>query len=112
MQEKEFLGGLAEIILNHVEERKKEIKSQQGDPSQFQGDILKMGHFNGNIFSKDKMFCHSLKVFVRFLLNLAMYMSAARYMQLFIDIAKYILYVADTEDASKINEAHARKKII
>ena len=106
MQEKEFLGGLAEIILNHVEERKKEIKSQQGDPSQFQGDILKMGHFNGNIF------CHSVKVFVRFLLNLAMYMSAARYMQLFIDIAKYILYVADTEDASKINEAHARKKII
>ena len=96
MQEKEFLGGLAEIILNHVEERKKEIKSQQGDPSQFQGDILKMGHFNGNIFSKDKMFCHSVKVFVRFLLNLAMYMSAARYMQLFIDIAKYILYVADT----------------
>lgn len=75
MQEKEFLGGLAEIILNHVEERKKEIKSQQGDPSQFQGDILKMGHFNGNIFSKDKMFCHSVKVFVRFLLNLAMYMS-------------------------------------
>ena len=109
MQEKEFLGGLAEIILNHVEERKKEIKSQQGDPSQFQGDILKMGHFNGNIFSKDKMFCHSAKVFIRFLLNLAMYMGKARFIQMFMDVAHFILDVADTDDAIKINEAHARK---
>lgn len=104
-----FFDGLTDIILRHIEECKKQIKCQQGDPSQFQNDILKMGHFNGNIFSKDKMFCHSVKVFIRFLLNLAMYMGKAQFIQMFMDIAHFILNVADTDDAVKINEAHARK---
>ena len=110
MREKEFFCGLAEIILSHVDQRKKEIKRQLGDPSQFQKDILKMGHFNGNIFSKGKMFCHSVKVFIRFLLNLAMYMGEEQFIQMFTDIAKYILKVADRDDACEINEAHSRKK--
>lgn len=104
-----FFDGLTDIILRHIEGCKKQIKCQQGDPSQFQNDILKMGHFNGNIFSKDKMFCHSVKVFIRFLLNLAMYMGKAQFIQMFMDIAHFILNVADTDDAVKINEAHARK---
>lgn len=109
IRETVFFDGLTNIFLSHIEETKKQIKCQQGDPSQFQNDILKMGHFNGNIFSKDKMFCHSAKVFIRFLLNLAMYMGKARFIQMFMDVAHFILDVADTDDAIKINEAHARK---
>ncbi len=110
MKEKEFFDGLAEIILSHVDKSKKEIKRQLGDPSQLQNDILKMGHFNGNIFSREKMFCHTVKVFIRFLLNLAMYMDEAQFVNMFTDIAEYILKVADTDAASEINDAHARKK--
>ncbi len=109
MPENNFLDGLTGIILSHIEESKKQIKCQQGDPSQFQNDILKMGHFNGNIFSRHKMFCHSGKVLARFMLNLAMYMGSAQFIQMLTDVAHFILDVADTDDAVKINEAHARK---
>jgi hypothetical protein len=38
-----------------------------------------------------------------------MYMGKARFIQMFMDVAHFILDVADTDDAIKINEAHARK---
>ena len=87
----------------------------KGRGENFSSTAAHEGHIGKRVFSETNP-CKTIHSVVNFVRMISLWVNKAKYEEYEAFekdcLAKYILYVADTEDASKINEAHARKKII
>ena len=103
MNESNILIKMAEIVLKTIEE---------AESDNLKSDIIKMGHFNGRIFSKEHMFNHNAVTLGRFLINVAAYIGEKRFKKMMGEIGELLWTTADDIDLLYIvNELHARKNI-
>lgn len=103
MSKTEITTKMAEIVLKTIEE---------AESDNLKSDIIKMGHFNGRIFSKERMFNHNAVTFGRFLINVAAYIGEKRFKKMMGEIGELLWTTADDIDLLYIvNELHSRKNI-
>jgi len=99
--EKENLQELAEIILA-------EAKDKSHD--KLVTDVIKVGHFNGNIFNPERMFNHSAKVFIRFLEDLAAHIGEKKFKTMMRKFTDDLWKIADDDELlDQINAEHSTK---
>ena len=107
MDEQGLLNQMADTVLQAVEtqeERSKGVKS-----GRFRFHIIKVGHFNGNIWNPRFMFNRSVKVFVRLLLNIASEVDKDTFMTMIIRLGEILYQYGRNESyLNEINEAHSK----
>jgi trehalose utilization protein len=103
MKEIEITRKTAEIVLRTIDE---------AESANLKSDIIKMGHFNGNIFNKEQMFNHNAVTLGRFLINVAAYIGEKRFKKMMEEICELLWATADDIELLYIvNELHSRKNI-
>ena len=83
MKEIEITRKTAEIVLRTIDE---------AESANLKSDIIKMGHFNGNIFNKEQMFNHNAVTLGRFLINVAAYIGEKRFKKMMEEIQNKYSY--------------------
>ncbi|MBQ9884050.1 MAG: hypothetical protein IJM43_06300 [Bacteroidaceae bacterium] len=94
-----FLDKLAGIIISMVDEEK----------YGFRAVIIREGHFNGKVFSKDTMFNQYATDFWRFMLNLAGNIESEKFMARWMEIGKHLCKTGESGDLELINKNHGKK---
>ena len=101
-EEKIYLFLLAGIIIKTIESNK--------EYNNLKAIIIREGHFNGRVYSREQMSSMVLRNFARYLMCIAMFIPRKSFDQMMRELTDEIYRAAESEIGDSINRAHARKK--